>query len=142
VTGSEDGTARLWDLTAKDIAASSVVLRGHVDAVKALGISPDNHWLVTGSEDGTARLWDLTAKDIAASPVVLRGHVDAVKALGISPDNHWLVTGSSDGTTRLWRLNINDLKDLARVTVGRDLSLDEWQLYFPSKPYQKTFGFK
>ena len=34
----------------------------------AVGISPDNHWLVTGSVDGSARLWDLTAKDPAPRP--------------------------------------------------------------------------
>ena len=64
VTGSEDRTARLWDLTAKDPAANPVVLRGHEGAVYAVGISPDNHWLVTGSEDRTARLWPLQVKDL------------------------------------------------------------------------------
>ena len=29
VTGSNDKTARLWDLSAKDPAANPVVLRGH-----------------------------------------------------------------------------------------------------------------
>jgi WD40 repeat protein len=74
VTGGEDETARLWDLTAKDPSANPVVLRGHENSVHAVAISPDNHWLVTGSEDETARLWDLSAKDPAANPVVLRGH--------------------------------------------------------------------
>ena len=71
----------------------------------AVGISPDNHWVVTGSEDNTARLWDLRAKDPAASPVVLRGHEGEVNAVAISPDNHWLVTGSADNTARLWDLS-------------------------------------
>jgi WD40 repeat protein len=62
VTGSSDGTGRLWDLTAKDPAVSAVVLRGHESQVRAVGISPDNHWLVTGSSDGTARLWPLQGK--------------------------------------------------------------------------------
>jgi len=106
VTSSGDKTARLWDLTAKDPAASPVVLRGHESEVTAVGISPDNHWLVTGSRDATARLWDLTAKDPAASPVVLRGHENAVTAVGISPDNHWLVIGSGDKTARLWRVRL------------------------------------
>ncbi len=74
VTGSADNTARLWDLTAPDPAASPVVLRGHEGGITALAISPDGHWLVTGSDDTTARLWDLTAQDPAANPVVLRGH--------------------------------------------------------------------
>ena len=53
-----------WDLTAKDPAASPVVLRGHEYVVNAVVISPDNHWLVTSSEDGTARLWLLQVNDL------------------------------------------------------------------------------
>jgi WD40 repeat protein len=127
VTGGEDGMARLWDLRANDPTASPVVLRGHKDVVYALAISPDNHWLATGSWDGTARLWDLRANDPTASPVA------------ISPDNRWLVTGSKDGTTRLWLLQVNDLIDLARITVGRNFTTEEWMLYFPGEPYRKTF---
>ena len=58
-TGSDDKTARLWDLQAQDPAVSPVVLRGHENIVFAVGISPDGRWLVTGRWDGTARLWDL-----------------------------------------------------------------------------------
>jgi hypothetical protein len=42
--------------------------------------------------------------------------------------------------SRLWQLQIEDLIDLARVTVGRNFSVSEWQLYFPSEPYRKTFA--
>src|SRR2546421_589437 len=48
VTGSDDSTARLWDLTAPDPSANPRVLRGHEDAITAVAISPDGHWLVTG----------------------------------------------------------------------------------------------
>jgi hypothetical protein len=49
VTGSNDNTARLWDLSAKDPAANPVVLRGHEGAVDAVAISPDNRWVVTAA---------------------------------------------------------------------------------------------
>jgi WD40 repeat protein len=76
------------------------------------------------------RLWDLRAKDPAANPVVLRGHDEAVLAVAISPDNRRVVTGSQDKTARPWLLQVEDLIDLARIIVGRNLSTDEWQLYF------------
>ena len=82
VTGSWDGTARLQDLSAKDPAANSVILRGHDGGVYAVAISPDNRCVVTGSYDKTARLWDLSAKDPAANPIVLRGHDGGVTAVG------------------------------------------------------------
>jgi WD domain, G-beta repeat len=106
-TGSEDGTARLWDLTGAKPTSPPVVLRGHTGALHALAISSDNHWLVTGSRDKTARLWDLTAKDPGAKPIVLPGHEIMVYTVGISPDNHWVVTGSNK-TARLWDLTAED----------------------------------
>jgi WD40 repeat protein len=139
VTGSDDNTARLWNLNAKHLIPSPVVLRGHESRVTAVGFSPDNHWLVTGSDDNTARLWDLGAKDPAASALVLRGHVGRITAVEFSPDNHWLVTASDDSTARLWPLQVKDLVDLARITVGRNFSFAEWQLYFSGEPYHKTF---
>jgi WD40 repeat protein len=140
VTGSYDGTARLWDLSAKDPTACAVVLRGHDGPIYTVAISRDNRWLVTGSSDNTARLWDLSAKDPAANPVVLRGHNGRVMVVAISPDSRWLVTGGSDNTARLWLLQMNDLVDLARSIVGRNFFADEWQLYFPGEKYRKTFS--
>jgi WD40 repeat protein len=105
--------------------ADPVVLRGHEDEIWAAEISPDRHWLVTGSFDHTARLWDLRAKDPTANPVVLRGHDGEVNAVAISADNRWVVTGSDDKPTRLWLLQVKDLIELARISVGRNLSLDE-----------------
>jgi WD40 repeat protein len=64
VTGSEDGTARVWDLQAQDPGADPVVLRGHQGEIHAVAISPDGRWLVTGSEDGTARGWPLQVNDL------------------------------------------------------------------------------
>jgi formylglycine-generating enzyme required for sulfatase activity len=90
-----------------------------------VAISPDSRWLVTGSEDKTARLWDLTAKDPAAAPIVLRGHEAAISCVAISPDSRWLVTGSGDMTARLWQLRLNELMDLARRTLGRELVDEE-----------------
>jgi WD40 repeat protein len=64
VTGSDDKTARLWDLRATDPAASPVVLRWHESFVHAVAISADSRWVVTGSEDETARLWLLQMSDL------------------------------------------------------------------------------
>jgi WD40 repeat protein len=125
-------TVRFWNLTAKNPATDPVVLRGE-DAIDAVGISQDNHWLVSGSEVKSVRLWDLNAKDPAANPVVLGGHDGQVIAVAISPDNRWLVTGSDDKTARLWLLQVNDLMNLARITGGRNFSADEWRLYFSSE---------
>jgi WD40 repeat protein len=59
--------------------------------------------------------------------------------VAISADDRWIVTGSDDKTARLWLLQMNDLMNLARITVGRNFSADEWRLYFPGEKYRKSF---
>jgi hypothetical protein len=108
VTGSDDNTARLWDLTAKDPAANPVVLRGLM-SIRAVTISPDSRWVVTCDGSQTARVWDLRAKDPAANPVVLwEGENGRIRSVAVSPDNRWVVTGSDDKTAQLWDLTAKD----------------------------------
>ncbi|QDT35974.1 nSTAND1 domain-containing NTPase [Stratiformator vulcanicus] len=56
VTGSRDGTARLWDLTAEQPETTARVLAGHDGSIGSVAIGPNGRWLVTGSDDATARL--------------------------------------------------------------------------------------
>jgi NAD(P)-dependent dehydrogenase (short-subunit alcohol dehydrogenase family) len=64
MTGSNNKTARQWDLRAKDPAANPVVLSGHDEGVRAVAISVDSRWVVTGSDDSTARLWHLQINEL------------------------------------------------------------------------------
>ena len=55
LTGSEDGTARLWDAATGQELVPAMKSGG---AVSSATFSPDGTRVLTGSEDGTARLWD------------------------------------------------------------------------------------
>ena len=56
---SKDNTARIWDLSSTDPAATARILRGHAESINCLSLSSDGDWLVTASNDGTARVWEL-----------------------------------------------------------------------------------
>ncbi|MBC8875872.1 MAG: protein kinase [Planctomycetes bacterium] len=126
VTGSDDMTARLWDLTSdlmNNPFAAPHVLRGHLGAIVDVAISADSRWAVTASVDKTARVWDLTFNtfnDPAATPIVLRGHEDWITAVAISPDGNWVVTGSADKTARLWDLTSEEPSASSIILSGHD----------------------
>src|SRR5262249_9711317 len=52
VTGSDDRTARLWDVAT---GVEHAILKGHTDVVWGAAFSPDSKLIVTSSADRTAR---------------------------------------------------------------------------------------
>jgi WD40 repeat protein len=125
VSGSLDGTVRVWDAAS---GAELLVLRGHEGSVLAAGFSPDGARIVSGSasflgeflggtvpgsgslvgekEVNTIRVWDVLS---GAELLVLRGHEGPVWAAAFSPDGTRIVSGSGsriegeeDNTVRVW----------------------------------------
>jgi WD40 repeat protein len=119
-TGSHDDTARLWDLTAGDPNATSIILADHESYLLEVSISPDSRWLVTTSADGTARLWDLTASDVAAASLVIGGQEESIKAVAFHPDSRWLATGSEGGAVHLWPLAAEDSRSDPMIVTERE----------------------
>ncbi len=68
LTGSSDGTARLWDVvTQKPLGAPF----RHDAVVHGVAFRPDGKALLTGSYDGTARLWK-------GPPAPIQGDVERI----------------------------------------------------------------
>ena len=96
LTGSDDGTARLWSLETGETLQS---FAGHSRPVFSVAFSPDGARVLTGSGDGTARLWSLETGETLQS---FAGHSGFVSSVAFSPDSARVLTGSRDGTARLW----------------------------------------
>jgi WD40 repeat protein len=96
LTGSYDGTARLWDATTATLVRNFV---GNFGPVNSVAFSPDGHQVLTGSYDNTARLWDAGTGTLVRN---FEGHSDQVASVAFSPDGHQVLTGSYDNTARLW----------------------------------------
>jgi WD40 repeat protein/tetratricopeptide (TPR) repeat protein len=94
LTGSDDGTARMWDAqTGVEVA----VLRGHEGSVLSVAFSRDGSRMLTASE--TVGLWDVhTATQLAT----LRGPTRGVWSVTFSPDGTRVLAGCRDNTARIW----------------------------------------
>jgi WD40 repeat protein/uncharacterized caspase-like protein len=97
LTGSGDGTAKLWDLSGRELQTFA----GHDSGVSSVAFSRDGTQVLTGSQDGTAKLWDLSGYEIQT----FRGHADGVTSVAFSPDGQKVLTGSIDRTAKLWDLS-------------------------------------
>lgn len=106
LSGSEDGTVRLWSSTAQ---ADLVAYKGHNYPVWSVGFAPLGHYFASGSHDRSARIW---VTDRVYPLRVLAGHLADVDVVRWHPNCNYVATGSSDRTARLW-----DLRDGSCVRV-------------------------
>ena len=97
LTGSQDGTARLWQVHG---GHSVRQFAGHQGGdIGGRVLSPDGKSILTGGNDKTVRLWD------AATGRQLRmfaGHAGGISSVAFSPDGRYVLSASGDKTAQLW----------------------------------------
>ncbi|DBB08019.1 TPA: hypothetical protein ACH3X3_009392 [Trebouxia sp. C0006] len=96
VTGSEDFTARVWDVVSGNCAH---VLDGHTGWVVHVCTTADGLRCATASHDGTARIWKLVEGECEQ---VLQGHTGRVNSVKLCDVKHTAMTVSDDFTARVW----------------------------------------
>ncbi len=72
------------------------------------------------------RVWDA---DSGRLDTVLRGHERAVSEAHFSPDGKRMASLDESGIVRVWTLDVDELVDLARTRLTRDLHDDECLQY-------------
>ena len=103
VTGSADGTVRLWDLTSGQSLGQPVAGNGAtVTSLVCFTQGRQSLVMVAGARDHAVRTWDLASGRPFGKPMV--GHTDTVTSVTcMKRDGKVIaVTGSKDRTVRLW----------------------------------------
>jgi WD40 repeat protein len=92
-SGSEDGTARLWNPGGRELTRMA-----HGDRVTAVAFGPDGKYLATGGGN-SIQLWEPSG---GYDPPRL-AHDSAVKALAFAEGGLYLATASENGSARIWQ---------------------------------------
>jgi Prp8 binding protein len=95
VTGSDDGTVKLWDTRHK----SSVQTFQNTYQVTAVAFGDNTQQIFSGGLDNDIKVWDLRKNELL---YILRGHLDTVTGLAVSADGSYLLSNSMDNTVRIW----------------------------------------
>ena len=98
VSGSSDGTVRVWDLVTG--VCRRAFHAGHKHGLSTLAVSANMRVAITSEGwDSAPRLWDLPAQRFLH---VLTGHTERVTTADIDADGHLAVSGATDGTVLVW----------------------------------------
>ena len=100
LTGSEDGTLKLWDLATTRLVRT---FSGHKGEVTVVALSPDGSRALSGGKDKTIRLWEVaTGRPIRT----IYAHLDSssdVGSVAFSPNGRRLLSSSrGEGAAKLW----------------------------------------
>jgi WD40 repeat protein len=133
-SGTWDGVS-VWE----SATGQEVAWMPHDHSVWTVAFSPDGRLLAsaTGRDfgSGAVRVWDIATGE----EVVRIENESVIRTVVFSPDGHCLATGSDDGTVRMWSLRLEDLTAEACARLPRNLTREEWQLYFgEDEPYRPT----
>merc|ERR1712127_85819 len=106
LSGSWDGTLRLWDICTGRTTRRFV---GHSKDVLSVAFSVDNRQIVSASRDKSIKLWNTLGecKYTIGEPGGAEGHTEGVSCVNFVPNqqNPSIVSGGRDGVAMLWDLN-------------------------------------
>lgn len=130
-TTSKDEITQIWEI---DSAKEIMKIKSTDPWLSGINFSPDGKYIGTAMKDHTARIWNISnGKEISRIT-----HNNKVNTVAFSPNGKYIATASDDGTAFVSFWQPEDLMSEACKRLTRNLSIEEWQQYFPNESYHKT----
>lgn len=109
LSGSQDGTVRLWDV--RDVRQANTLRSKHKYSGQADGIR-DVKWSPTegfdfafGTDSGWIQRWDM--RNLRNAKVKIPAHTSTCNAIDWHPDGKHIASASADKTVRVWDFSAN-----------------------------------
>ena len=96
VTGSQDGTAIVWEAETRN---RLFTVAGHTGTVKALKFLEDDKTLISASADGTLRIWEMGTGNQQLIPI---NHKRSIFCMALSADRKTVAIGGVGNEVHLW----------------------------------------
>lgn len=125
---AENENLQVWDVPSGK-KRFSITASGEIDS-----IVPDlSNTSFATLTHGHLTVWDAsTGARLAQLP-----DMGYLRAAAFSPDSRYLVAGYDERSAALWLWRSSDLRDEACARLTSNLTHDEWQRWFPGKPYRQ-----
>ncbi|MEP7285265.1 MAG: hypothetical protein ABI947_05800 [Chloroflexota bacterium] len=132
LTGSADGTAKLWDTASGQLLHT---FQNNTGSIYSVSYASDGKTILTGSGDGIAKLWDTASGQLLRT---FQSNTSGLLSVSFAPDGKTVITGNFDGTVALWdtasgqllRLLCPRLLDNIWLLIGAALGLMPWIVSF------------
>lgn len=111
VTGSKDGSIRIWN---SEDGKLEKTLLGHTDHVTKIVILYSSSKIVSGSKDDTLRVWN---PETGLCERTLEGHESSIIRILILPDNR-IISVSKDRTFRVWNITNGNCEFISPKSFG------------------------
>lgn len=142
LSGSQDGTVRLWDLRAfqKNVMTcySKGTFPGRSDGVRHTKWSPVDTWsFALGTDNGTVQRWDTRQN---RTPILkISAHTDTCNSIDWHPDGRHLVSAGKDQNVNVWNLAADrQQKPTFQIRAPREVQNVRWRppCYIAESPDQ------
>lgn len=117
ITGGNDGTLRIWDLTTKERLGNDWPLFSR--PVADVGLTPDKKTLIAIDVDGTVKVTDRVSRTVKQTIAAVP---DGVNALSVARTGDKFATLSVEGIVKVWSLDGKELRSWKLPAVANAAS--------------------
>lgn len=132
------GASGLWVVAADasgvadvERKAGTLTMRGHTGPVYGVACRPKIDEMATSGQDGTVRVWNINGE---TEMLRYSAHAGGANRVAYSPDGKVIASSGADGFIRTYAATYDDLLDLARKYVTRNLTADECKQFLKDSP--------